>query len=206
MNPSNMKRFAFSLSLLVLLHSSLGAAEAPIIDGKSPDGRFEVILIDGGEGFPAASIRDAKTKATLAGFIGGGYGNSLEVLSEEFNSKAAWNPDSTKVLVKTRGTKWSTEIGLFQLIGGKFVEQKLPDLYPAVLKDIGVSSIYRRAFTSPLRWVNDSTIVLKLEGDCDLPGLKPEESRRWFEYEAIIDLANINSPSIKRLALKDHNG
>lgn len=110
------------------------------------------------------------------------------------------------VAIKQRGTKWSTEVTLLKLAGDKFIEIKLPDLYPAVFKDIGVATNYRRAFTSPLRWINDSTLILKLEGDCDLPGLKSAESRRWFEYEVTINLFNTNSPTIKRLALKDHSG
>lgn len=192
--------------LLALLHANLGAAEALIVGGKSPDGRFEVVLEDGGTGYPAALIRNTQSKSILSDSIGGGYGNSVQVLSEEFNSKAAWSPDSTKVLIKTRGTKWSTNLALLQLRNGKFVEAELPDFYPAVLKDIGVASIYRRAFTSPLRWSDNSTVMLKLEGDCDLPSLKPEESRRWFEYEVTVDLAGKTKPVIKRLALKEHNG
>ncbi|MDZ4401653.1 MAG: hypothetical protein U1A53_03270 [Prosthecobacter sp.] len=191
---------------MLLTAASFSAAERQIVVCRSPDDRFEVVLAHDGEGLPAIQLRDAKTKTILGDQITGGYGLNLEAVADEFNTAAVWSPDSKQVLLKQRGTKWSTEVTLLRFDKGSFVEIKLPDLYPVVLKNIGVSSIYRRAFTSPLRWVNDSTVVLKLEGDCDLPGLKPEESRRWFEYEAIIDLTNTKQPVIKRLALKDHNG
>jgi hypothetical protein len=193
------------LILLAAIGTSLDAAEVVVAGGKSPDGKFEVMLSERAEP-PACFVRCTRSHASLSNDYYGGYAFRLSAAANESNTSSLWNGSSTMVAIKQRGTKWSSEVTLLRLTNDRFVEIKLPELYPAVLKEIGVATIYRRAFTSPLRWINGSTLVLKLEGDCDLPGLKPEESRRWFEYEAIIDLANTNSPSIKRLALKDHNG
>lgn len=176
-----------------------------VVGGKSPDGKYEVVLSERAEP-PACFVRSTSSRSSLSDDYYGGYAFRLNAAIEVFNTSSLWNKSSTLVAIKLRGTKWSTGVTLLKLASDKFVEIKLPDFHPAVLKDIGVATIYRRAFTSPLRWINDSALVLKLEGDCDLPGLKPEESRRWFEYEATIDLSYTNSPSIKRLALKDHNG
>jgi hypothetical protein len=208
-----MSRFIF-IFLVGLM--PLAAEDARIPGGLSPDGKFEILVRDqtANPNNPEDHefvLVEVSTKQVLIQIAPGGYAHSLRLEIDSGNLEypncgALWSPNSTAFAFNLRGTKRSRSTVVFVQKNGVFQKLELKEQLPSISKELGISGGDRCYFADPARWPNESTLVLKLSGDCVLPSLPREVAGRWFEYEATIDLTNTNPPSIKRLSLKDHNG
>jgi len=203
-------------SIFLLFSWQLAAEEVCVPGGLSPDAKLEIVVTDEVT-HPDVPydhefvLRDCVTRKTILWVSGGGYAHSLkqEIDSaslEHPNCSALWNPDSTAFAFNIRDSKRARSTFVFMLRNGVFEQVRHEELLPLIVKELGVSGVNRCCFQDPLRWESGTSLVLRVSGDCILPQVLQNEAGRWFEYEARLDLTQAKSLSIKRVALKDHNG
>ena len=193
----------------------LAAEEARIPGGLSADGKYEVVVSDKSTSPDDSTdhefvLRDNVSKKRILIVSAAVYAQSLklEVDSEHLqqpNCAVLWNPSSTAFAFNLRDTKRTRSTSVFVFRRGAFEQMVHKDAFPLIAKELGISGVERCSFEDPLRWDDETTLILRSSGDCVLPNSQTDEGR-WFEYEVTSDLTNAKPLSIKRLMLKVHNG
>lgn len=179
-------------------------SEALVVGGLSPDQTMKVMIRATGD-LPAGEIRAADKKEPLFEFDAGGYA-SFEAAKDKASTAALWRPDSRAVAVMTRTTKRSTDVKLFTIAGSKVTKVQMPDFFAGILKDFGVTEVWRCAFERPLRWLENGDLVLHVSGDCVINSGPQEERTKWFEYEITVSPASGKIVDSKQTLVRLKNG
>lgn len=164
--------------------------EAPAPGGRSPDGKYVVMIVAQGKGSeeyppPLLVIQRRGDGATLGLDQASSYA-SYEGALRPVNTVALWRRDSAFVAVKTRGTKTSTSVLLFRVTPNKAEAVKLPDLWHAIRGRMGLTDPGRFYFEAPLRWTKAGELVVEVTGNTKNSDTAdaPEAS---YRYQVVVD-------------------
>lgn len=149
-NPIPMKPTLFAI--IVALSTTLFAGEEVV--SKSAERDLKVVGITG-EGKGTGEIRlMAGAKVIWEEGLTYGVPNQTVV---------SWSPHSTKVAISVRGTKWSSEVHVFDT-WKQLKELPIPDFRKMTIAlNSGIKGRY--TFAAPVGWIDEETLVLRCDGN-----------------------------------------
>ena len=163
---SIMKYFYTIIFGFLAIFSIIGSESIIIPESTSPNGKYVFRRLNDDHRSQSENLQliDPSTKVVKTSIENDGYCVFPYNTQKEYLT-IIWSPDSKHVAVTYRDTKRSWETLIYALKNEKLIEIKTQDLTRYVFDQIKAKDEFRWTRHEAVRWINNDSLILHLEGD-----------------------------------------